>query len=430
MSDLSSKLPPELWAHIFRLTTDIPGLLDVSPLSTTEILPRSWIEYDIDGSSLRRRAVRDIQWSALMKSVLVLVCRYWRSVAASLLYEYIALSSYASAYQLERTLSDNIADGTVPPLGSFIKLLDISLVQSEHTDANARRSSPFPFILSRCRNLQIVTFWSDADSRSQINEHYPSTILDRISSPLLQLDWSSKHRSTLLFVMRLRHFEQLQVLSLAFDNELDYSLQRSVVSLPHLHTMQLYDGDAAEYITWLSTWQLPMLQRLLLCCPEGHISHLVPLLKESGSQITYLNVIDMTQDAPSNISAILQSCPQLQHLLIPNFALVKPIASPHSSLIKVTFETKIRKSRAAQPALDTELLNSELGMLKENITTLIEWRSSVLCRVRLKRFKRSLLEQVRASAEVAALWLETFNMSRSAGLRLEYDNGDLIEMPN
>jgi hypothetical protein len=78
LDDYTPCLPPEIWRVIFNLVTEIPGLLDVSPLPPLSDELRSFrYDHTLDRGRLMAR------------HALPRVCRLWWNLAIEILYEYV-----------------------------------------------------------------------------------------------------------------------------------------------------------------------------------------------------------------------------------------------------------------------------------------------------------------------------------------------------
>ncbi|KAK0210163.1 hypothetical protein DFS33DRAFT_260605 [Desarmillaria ectypa] len=119
----SVELPPEIWALIFDLVTQVPGAYDPDCLALAFTHPPSKLQ------------IQETRKSLLSRPKLVRVCKIWSVFALKNLYEHITIVKATSIHSLHNTLMrsrDNAeSSSTIPHLGCYTKRLDICLRTSD-----------------------------------------------------------------------------------------------------------------------------------------------------------------------------------------------------------------------------------------------------------------------------------------------------------
>jgi hypothetical protein len=135
-------LPPEIWRFILRYATEIPGLLDTSPLPPLCDNDRAW-SYE---GYVR---LNDLA----TKSALTLVCAQWYGIAIEFLFEYISIDQLRTLLMLNQSLERSAGRKRDPrPLGSHLYF---------HLDFTVKHP-PFAYsfnqLLQLCTDLQCISF--------------------------------------------------------------------------------------------------------------------------------------------------------------------------------------------------------------------------------------------------------------------------------
>jgi hypothetical protein len=317
-----SSLPSELWLTIFRLASDIPGILDTSVLPSLQDCPRSWLKVN--------EATR--KTSFMTKLALVRVSRLWNQISLPLLYEHVFIRNADELAAWVARLP-NCNDGgyyastevTSPHLSWYTKRLEIAYFDV-HSEELIRDMTT---ILSSCPNLIVLHVGENAVFSTPV---LPS--LQKACDGAKHLRWESRPGTDDLLSI-LFAFETLEVLEI--HDGIFYAdwetAEATPIVLPKLHTLVIKDDECRVDVDGLSLWDVPRLARLTLSSIDlGYTENPDGFFETFGQQLTSLDICG--SDDP-DVPYLLGKCTNLIELSIDSDELYEGFDGPHPTLSRV-----------------------------------------------------------------------------------------------
>jgi hypothetical protein len=347
---LSPALPPEIWRLIFRFATELPGLLDTSPLPSLCDDQKPW--------SFEWTTTTDL----VAKSSLTLVCSQWYSLAIEFLYEYVRIETTRTLLHLTQSLEANIETAPSNPLGWHIKrlYLDLESVGSPHTDSISRLLRLCPDV--RCINLAGFVSLDPPLDLSALVGNAPS--LRACSASFTACYYLSPQ--FIPFFKELQQFDTIAFLSLSFPNNIIVSLPEDPISLYNLHTIKMMFVDhnqTTRVLGSMTRWNLPSLRSVTSATSEGTEPHLFdPFFRSHGAKITTLVLEGFSLDMP--IASMIRYCPRVIDLTFGLRRLHEPFPSvPEVRRINLAGEANLE---GAQP------FDTTMGFIFANVQPKLE----------------------------------------------------------
>jgi hypothetical protein len=279
-------LPNELWAIIFSLCTNVPGLLDTSSLPPTEDDPRSW---SVD--------LHNIDWGTKRSSVLV--SRLWRSLALPYFYEHLLITRKQDLPKLARTLvQDTSVSFSSGIAGQYVRRIDVRINFEMGWTKHYLKS-----LTTICEACPTILVFRHHDYPGQPNaicatpgaalsalmKHTSSNENRRSTLRDLQL-WSSSTLSFRQTLEDLQSFGTMQVLR--FCQGLDHFVLSDAILLPLLHTLHIRYFRPDPLLFSVRNWILPRLVRIdIIHLRQEYIGGSIQaFLEVHGSGITVLEI--------------------------------------------------------------------------------------------------------------------------------------------
>jgi hypothetical protein len=399
-------LPPELWRLIFRFATELPGLLDTSPLPPLCDDERPWTFAWATKTDL------------VTKSSLTLVCSQWYSLAIEFLYEYIVIKKAQTLLRLSQSLEANVKRNptTAPadpnPLGWHIKHLhlDLGLVESAPTDSINR-------LLQLCTDVQCIDLpgTDSSDPPLDISAIVGNAPSLRACSALFTACYYLSPQFTPFF-KALQQFDTIAFLYLAFPNNILVSLPDEPISLNNLHTIKMVFLDfnqTSRVLGPMARWNLPSLRSVTMATFAGPEPHLFDaFFRSHGAKITTLITWSLERDMP--VASMIRYCPRVMDLTFALRHLHEPFPSvPEVRRINLAGEANIG---GAQP------FDITMGFIFANV------QPKLGC-IRLQDLLLHVPEVSTSFWAHSDQWTEPYDKwIRKKNLRLESGDGVLIEI--
>jgi hypothetical protein len=422
-------LPPEIWIIIFRWATlEELGTFDYSPLDALSDENRSWsfsyTAFYLGASSSYRKALGT-------KISLVSVCRRWRPLTTPFLYEHLRIYSVHQWNCLAAALSSSVIpltektrDENVTLFGSHTRRLDITNFPRQwisRTDGSNQETiciSVAERVLSSLTRLEILSIANmkgggdapdeDATAAMLIARHCGKTVRHLCWTAFNITPSISNHNP-----------DKLEVLDLWMERG-SWVDKLPILSLPHLHTLAV-TGHVAGFLRRMTSWTVPSMRRVVI-----HALALAEVLPTDqytaffdafGSSITYLKIALLSFD--NDLSMIFNKCTSLQALELPtpaHFAI--PNAHAHPSLIRICI-----------PIIPSILTGIHVEALEDRLSDILRLRIPSLSYIRMENLTTKRFAKHGWSPNRVVIWLDLIDQCRSSNIRLEYDDGELLEIP-
>jgi hypothetical protein len=359
-------LPPELWSMIFRIATDVPGLLDTSPPDPLSVDARSWnAEFDnIDRST---------------KRALVVVCKAWRKLALVYLFEHLVIVRKRRLHQLAITLNSGHSSVATPfhdsssGVGRYVKRIDLRIQLDNNWTKHYTQN--LTLICELCPNLRIF-------HQHKYPGHFYPVVTPRVvhealmgecagedtrHTPLIRdfQIWPSSIPSLEKTMRSLQTFGTIQVL--LFRCELQGCSSLDPVSLPQLHTLELLHWTSHPILIWAASWDIPNLARLRIEAEELR-GGLNEFLERHGP-----NIKDLDLKINRHFSAIgyIAKCPSL---------IAATAYATDSNLSQLSHQT-LKLLRLSMSSRHLDAMSSWISRNTEFILTNVMYHNSDMCNV-------------------------------------------------
>ncbi|KAL1691422.1 hypothetical protein GGG16DRAFT_53573 [Schizophyllum commune] len=299
-------------------------------------------------------AVREDAWLIYMrtKRSLPLVCRSWYLAANAMLYRDIGLRSVGQVAALLETLQDT------PTLASLITSLSFAChVTQHHEDAYARDAT---LLLRLCHAMRSVSFvasnptMSTAQLLPLLNPDCPpltGVIKLHVNEGFdIEALFSDRYDEIVAtrnagWYIRTKPLRSTPFMSAASDYLVELSLPFNdiVRDIPELtfHSLISFSCSVARranasFAQLTLRWELPLLQRftISILVDGPYLSQtrprlayeplLGPFASRHGAQLRYMHILDRAEYRDQNVSLMediqsaLDSCPRLEHLVLPS----------------------------------------------------------------------------------------------------------------
>ncbi|KAL0956776.1 hypothetical protein HGRIS_002896 [Hohenbuehelia grisea] len=317
----SHQIPPEILLEIFQFAVPPDILFEHSLI--------------LLGESSRR------QWSAAVttKYGIVLVCQTWYSAGIALLYKHPVLYHHIQAVSFRNTIKSN------PRLGNLVKHIEFAIrpfVISE--DAFQELAGT---ILQRdiCSRLHRISFSMPFDDASGPRQFFTPLSTLRSIAPIAHLDLTIPLDVDAIHALLEGSHAQLEYLTIslhAFANQLEP--EPIALEFSHLKFLRIVwpsgpPPDAIGLVEGLtSKWSMSNLSQLVL--RGKSYSYVEPftdfcLKHRTGLHFICFELFPSREDVKKNIvmtafESIIQSCPSLEHIVIPeiNIAMLSDFQHP------------------------------------------------------------------------------------------------------
>jgi hypothetical protein len=313
-------IPPELWLSIFRLAAAEPReIFDTSPIDALWAGTRAWRNsWKSDDKYRRRKRTR---------TSLVLVSKYWRTLATEILYEFVLLTEHEMFSSFSRTLEGDWQDaqitahtdcrsseGSTRHVGQLIRYLRLDFFYAELSMLSNTEVGRIMSSFRLCPAGEVV-FISYIIADVQISAA-PSVLgaLVNAGAPLRYVHGGSSH--SIPPFLRIPSDNHIEVLSLMTQDH-EWSSVTPLL-LPYLYTLIIRptDDDYA-FVQWIIRCDLPLLTTVTLGSRwiASKIDNLLYLFFERhGGSITML---DVSAEYACDLSMILPHCPSIESIMIP-----------------------------------------------------------------------------------------------------------------
>jgi hypothetical protein len=441
--DSSAKMPSELWAHIFRLTAgESMGSFDTSPLPPCSSGLRSWtprsLNYNEYAEVIRTR------------TRLVLVNKFWRSLALELLYESVvlrkarSLPSFIQALNSDRlsTQSHNekYPERLLRPATWFVRRLEI-YPEAHSSSIDKVAIGVFEYLV----NLTVLTIEQDrSDILSNVLLH--QILLSGCSLHHFQTDCSSPLYSKIIQSSRFA----LEFLSIEFHK---YSSFTDVgpLDLPLTHTIILRHPGVDEHniIDWLIECRLPSLKRLILE-PSGWMLYTAYLqdnplrlfFQTFGRTVTSLDLNHPNWHSNAGFNLILPCFPFLEALTIQIGVLVErppwhanatapiPFQCPNLAQMSLRMEFNHR-GNSLEYLVDK--WTRCMSIISDGFIHSLSFEAppiapNLKC-IHLMDISSTKFERARWTRAHIDMWEGWISEFRDSGVRFEFSTGDLVAIP-
>ncbi|KAH8106819.1 hypothetical protein BXZ70DRAFT_252162 [Cristinia sonorae] len=319
-----SHLPPELWLAIFRFATTTE--------LTASLLATSYRSFDYPTNGF-------IDDSLKVKYAIVHVCRSWRDLASSMLYEdVLVLTEYASI--LRHILKGHSEDDGA---GHRHRVRRLCLPYSASVpQMSTRYPTDAVSILQMCPSLEVLVrpnmaYGSRGEAQMFEYEAEPCPPLPSLK----RLDWWHRNDAARTGGINcltdvLQAAPNLTYLSLEGEVGLSLMQLHTTVTLPALTTLHVRRVNSL-FMLQISKWYLPSLRHIIL---DGYTNvYMVQSIARSfGEQIWTMELGKSLRFYMDDaVHPILEGCPNLKEL---NYRLFftrnpTPPATPHASLSTV-----------------------------------------------------------------------------------------------
>jgi hypothetical protein len=428
---MANPLPPELWIPIIGFATSTTGVLDFSARDPQSENLHSW-DFSYLGGSLTN--VNTYQGAIDLKLTLAATCKLWRRFIIPFLYEHIRISTLDQWRCLARTLNLRVEtfdpsrspEGEQRSYGWYTRRLDIidfplrwlplpfgnvpeHIGSTEHIDILRSALKPLT-------HLEVLTVKDVRGGRSEFVSPEPSGIIGQFcTGSVRHFSWSM---SRIASSPKMYHFGEIEVLELDVDraDHLFTNLSHPFSRFPRLHTLVL--SGLVDSLVITAGWSMPALRRLIInvwmLVEIRDLEHIVFLRNLTDLQLT------LSSSGNPDISTYINSCPLLQNIILPTPTTFKFLdLIEHPSLIRISFpvDATLRSSDFAQSSLE----NAVKDILRIRIPS--------LRRVRLEGLDAELFADHFHYREQVPRWIDLIKEYHSRGVRLEYENGELVEVP-
>jgi hypothetical protein len=395
-----SALPTELWIAVFKEILHFPGRFDTSPLDPLASDQRSYTVSENDFSWNR-------QWNV------ILVSKQWCIICLPFLYEHVIiwhlehLEVLASALD-NLSVTSNISGCNIN-YGTRTRRMDILLGRLEVWTPNHFRH--FETIRSLCPNVEI--FCDPYSSLSTFIKHYEGTTNSR--KPLRHVQWGPGGFPELCWTTeQLSKFYAIEVMMVEFGSSPPQYFNCNI-TLPHLHTLrvqgsQLHASTMAEYLRWMSHWDIPAISRLIL---SGGFFGLDSnaFFVAHGTKIKYLDIARVEVDY--RVPRSLRPCVNLEHVVIcDGLSLDYP-----PGLKRITVRTNVVSS-SPHATLQTSY---HVGNIIRDIERIPGRKPSS---IRLVNVPWDVLKKAHFGDGMVKIWVEGF---AALGVKLEDESGETVE---
>jgi hypothetical protein len=435
-------LPSELWILIFKLAAGEPfSAFDTSPLPIMSSEHRAWTHIGPPRpnnpflSETSRAIYQDYMDRVRLRINLVLVCEYWRTLAISLLYEYVLLrhrhasvsfSQVMTAHTTSLELPGTPADGYSPHISRYVKRLDIHINWTQWNSFRLNKAPAFASSFQHCNNLDVLVSTTDGSQYADEVEVMVFEVLIK-HNPLLR--YIKRSRRVLTSTQMVRSFNAIEVLSLAISST-DIQIpseSNSELSLPRLHTLEIrvIDSNVHQFrLVWLSNWHLPALRRL-------HLPHDLVETEPKNDFVTFIKAFGHTlhcidfdyiavTTASSGQSLAIAHCPSLREISLRASVLKDTLFTlPNLCGVKLLFDDR----------RDLDGLNVRLCTLWE--------RSQQLKLIRFLNFSEREFPyfdnvdwKMLWEEKDAQTWAALIRQWARNGVRMECETGELLEPPH
>jgi hypothetical protein len=198
-NDAGVVLPSELWILIFELAAGEPlAAFDTAPLPIMSFERPAWSYKTPDPRNPylpgeERLAYKNYMDRVRLRTTLVLVSKYWRTLATSLLYEYVLLRHRPASVSFAHLMACQPTAPDSPHIGLFVKRLDIHIDETQWKDFRLDIVPAFASFFRYCSNLGVIVSPTNAPKY---------TIANQIEDMIFEV--TTDHSPTLRYIKRNR----------------------------------------------------------------------------------------------------------------------------------------------------------------------------------------------------------------------------------
>jgi hypothetical protein len=419
-------LPIELWKYIFRFATaEPPNVFETPPLPPF-FLSTKLVDNEVSNSIVFTR------------KAIVLVCRQWRALGTDLLYENVTVRGQRGLVSFSEALENNWKEFQTSNdahrclthhFGWYIKRLRLISTFFQFTpkgdETQVSYVNRLVSCLRLCGNLDEVIFESSPLLNGAITSKLACPFLATNPLRLRRFEWDNVDARNLF--SGLTDPSALEVLSLTTPGSFGFRFDDvGTVSFPRLHTLKFIGFEPYDDLIRIEKWDMPLLQNLCIGpfedVPDPECYH---LFERCGAQLKYL---DFCGSCDFRLSLALNHCTSLEELSIYCYAADDLVGSLPLTLKRLGIRLKFddfmdNNSRLAIPPEEL------IVPLERALPMIYERRTPSLTSVRLIDFDDSHFAMCSWETRDVKLWKSWIKLWADSGIRFEFSNGDLVEIP-
>jgi hypothetical protein len=424
-----STLPPELLLYIFSLAAGEPSaVFDTSPLGSSRSgeWRRSWtIPYPYGFDAIAERVKT--------RTALALVSKHWRGLSLEILFEYVALDASSLRTFLLVMKEDDFDTAAVPSsftgrISRFVKHIDMTFSKPPSKDyvpleiVNDELSPLFRLFT----NLELLTIYIEIDIDGvgaewrDAAERIVAIVANngcRLRSIVGMTDFAI---FPLLGTLQIDTVEVMELWGRpgmgTFWDDLP------PVTFPRLNTLSLTASaySIGSLFRWFSRCSMPSLTRYISSGP-GDWDYIYPFFLAHGKSLVALDISHSDHITPS---LLLPYCPSLQEVsvvayeldeVVPTIPKLAYIGLSHCYFPSGSIDGSLRNIDLFYECMQYIFTHRTRGTLA--VIYLLDCDLEQMSTVRL--CGRSAVQKLR-------YWVE---VCKAEGVRLEFDNNELVEIP-